>query len=224
MKLKHSNNSKIFAAILQQIRTLKIIKIIFVVLAIVIGFYPLVFLNKDTNTGLFALKSQEVLTSFTWNFAFYLHIFLGGAALSIGWVLFLRKFRIKRIEFHKTIGKIYILLVLISGITGLYIAIHATGGIIAKLGFSGMSIVWLVTTIVAFTSIRNKNIQKHQRWMIRSYAVTFVGVTFRLWLPALIFIFDLAFIEAYRIDSWISWILNLIFVEFLIRKKSMKIM
>ncbi len=203
---------------IRQIRYKKVIWVAFAILAVSIGLYPLTFLAVDTNTGLLGHKSEELLSSAIWNFAFYMHIFLGGVALIIGWPLFIKKFRVKNIGLHRTIGKIYVTLVLLSGITGFYIAVYATGGIIAKLGFSGMSIAWLITTIIAYISIRNRNIKKHQIWMIRSYAVTFVGVTFRLWMPILLFVLDMKFIEAYRVDSWISWILNLVFAELIIKK------
>ncbi|WP_438426143.1 DUF2306 domain-containing protein [Aquimarina macrocephali] len=218
MRLKGIITTQALINSIRQIRYKKVVWVVFAILAISIGLYPLTFLAVDTNTGLLGHKSEELLSSVIWNFAFYMHIFLGGVALIIGWSLFIKKFRVKNIGLHRIIGKIYVSLVLLSGITGFYIAVYATGGIIAKLGFSGMSIAWLITTIIAYTSIRNRNIKKHQRWMIRSYAVTFVGVTFRLWMPILLFVLDMKFIEAYRVDSWISWILNLVFAELIIKK------
>ena len=137
----------------------------------------------------------------------------------IGWSLFLKKLRAKKIHIHRLIGKIYIIAVLLSSFTGLYVAYHATGGIFAKLGFSGMSIAWFTTTYIAYKAIRNKNIQLHERWMIRSYAVTFTGVTFRLWMPFLIIAFQLDFLEAYPIASWASWMANLLVAQWLIRKR-----
>jgi hypothetical protein len=108
---------------------------------------------------------------------------------------------------------------LLSSISGLYVAYHATGGIFAKLGFAGMAIAWFVCTYIPYKAIRNKNIQKHERWMIRSYAVTFTGVTFRLWMPLLIIAFELNFLEAYPIAAWASWIANLVFAQWLIHKR-----
>ena len=114
------------------------------------------------------------------------------------------------------------LAVLFSAMAGYYIAFHATGGPIAKIGFAGMSTAWIVTTMMAYVAVRNGHIKKHQQWMIRSYAVTFTGVTFRLWLPFLIFICDMKFLEAYPIDAWVSWITNLVIAEFIIRKSFQK--
>lgn len=190
--------------------------ILIVILAIVIGLYPLTFINANPNEGLLSFKSNELLNNPLWNLAFYVHISLAGFALLIGWSLFLKKLRAKRLHLHRLIGKIYIISVLLSSLSGYYIAFHATGGIYSILGFSGMSTAWLLTTIIAYKAIRGRDIKKHERWMIRSYAVTFTGVTFRLWMPFLIVAFQMDFLEAYPINSWISWMANLLVAELIL--------
>ncbi|MFT5762361.1 MAG: putative membrane protein [Polaribacter sp.] len=193
--------------------------VLVVILAIAIGLYPLTFLEVNHNKGLLSHKTPELLANLFWNLAFYIHISLGGFALLIGWSLFLKKFRSKKLHLHRLIGKIYIIAVLLSSISGLYVAYHATGGIFAKLGFAGMAIAWFVCTYIPYKAIRNKNIQKHERWMIRSYAVTFTGVTFRLWMPFLIAVCQLEFLNAYPIASWVSWIANLFVAQLIIKNR-----
>ncbi|MGI8600011.1 MAG: DUF2306 domain-containing protein [Chitinophagaceae bacterium] len=119
---------------------------------------------------------------------------------------------------HRTLGKIYLISVLISGITGFYIALYATGGIIASFGFIGMSLVWLLTSTQAYRKIINLNINSHRKWMIRSYAITFSAVSLRLWLPALQFGIGLDFMTSYKIVAWISWVLNLFIAEWIINR------
>lgn len=187
-----------------------------VISAIAIGLYPLTFINANPNEGLLSFKSNELLTNSLWNLSFYTHISLAGLALLIGWLLFLKKLRAKHLHLHRLIGKIYIISILLSSLAGYYIAYHATGGIYAVYGFSGMSTAWLLTTIIAYKAIRVGDFKKHERWMIRSYAVTFTGVTFRLWLPFLIITFQMDFLEAYPISSWISWMANLLVAEFIL--------
>lgn len=178
--------------------------IVFVILAVFIGLYPISYLLFDMSNGLLGSKSKDLLSNTNWNFQFYTHIYSGGIALLIGWTQFVKRLRTNKIGLHWTIGKIYILSVLLSGIAGLYISFYATGGIVAKFGFGTMASLWLITTIMAFTSIKNNAIEKHQRWMIRSYALTFAAVTLRLWMPILPSIFHLDFIESYRIIAWLS--------------------
>lgn len=193
--------------------------ILVAILAVSIGLYPIIYLTTDMKSnGLLASKNQELLATSIYNIGFYTHIFLGGFALLIGWMQFSKKQRQRKIKLHRTIGKAYIISVLLGGIAGLYIAFYATGGIGTKLGFGILALLWLATTIMAYKAIRNKKIIEHQKWMIRSYALCFAAVTLRLWMPILPAVFNLDFSEAYPIISWLCWVPNLIFAEILITR------
>ena len=197
--------------------------IIFIVFAIAIGLYPIMYLAVDMKSnGLLGSKSQELLASTLYNIAFYTHIYLGGLALLTGWSQFSKKWRNKYLKTHRTLGKTYVISVFLSGLAGFYIALYANGGLTAKLGFGILAILWLLTTVKAFTAIKNKKIIEHQRWMIRSYALCFAAVTLRIWLPLLPMILQIDFDSAYIIISWLCWVPNLIFAEFLIRRLNLK--
>jgi len=198
----------------------KLLWIIVIIFAITIGLYPMAYLLFDMSHGLLALKSQEVLTDPIWNFKFYLHIYLGGIALLIGWTQFVTKLRNRKIQLHRKIGTVYVLSAVLSGGAGLYLAFYASGGIVSKLGFGGMASVWLITTVMAYISIKNKAIESHQKWMIRSYALTFAAVTLRLWMPILPAVFELNFLESYRIIAWLCWVPNLLVAELIINNIS----
>ncbi|WP_299667968.1 DUF2306 domain-containing protein [uncultured Polaribacter sp.] len=194
-------------------------KIPYYVLAIscvAIGLYPAIYFIIDRKFGLLASKSDLLLADTLWNTFFYTHIILGGIALLIGWIQFNKKFRTKNLKIHKSIGKIYVLCCLISGIAGFYIALHATGGISPKLGFLAMAIVWFFTTLFAFIAIKNGDVIKHQKLMIYSYAACFSAVTLRIWLPVLT-IYLGGFLSAYKIVAWLSWVPNIIVAYFIIK-------
>ena len=135
-----------------------------------------------------------------------------------GWSQFSNRLRSKYLTLHRWLGKVYVLSVLLSGLAGLYIAWFATGGLIAVTGFSGLAIAWLFCTLHAYRSIRQFEIQKHQQWMIRSYALTFAAVTLRLWIPLFQIFTPLDFISFYKIIAWLCWIPNLIIAEWMVRK------
>ena len=189
------------------------------ILATLIGLYPITYFLIDRKFGLLASKSAELLSDNLWNIAFYGHIILGGLALLIGWLQFNQKLRIKHMKLHRTIGKVYITSVLISGICGLYIAFFATGGMISILGFAGLGIIWLTSTILAYKAIKKGEIKSHEKFMIYSYAACFGAVTLRIWLPTLTIIMG-GFVEAYRIVAWLAWVPNIIVAYFIIKKKS----
>lgn len=171
----------------------------------------------DEPFGLMTTKSEELLSSQIYNILFYGHIIPGGVALLIGWSQFSANLRKKRMVIHRTIGKIYIISVVISGICGLYIAQSATGGISNTIGFSLMGIFWLATTILGFKAIKAGKIQLHQNFMIYSYSLCFSAVTLRIWLPILISLTG-EFTSAYQIVGWLSWVPNVMMAFFIVNR------
>jgi uncharacterized membrane protein len=190
---------------------------LFIFFAVIIGLYPVAYGLFDMSQGFLSAKPPELLQDQIWNAAFYLHIFPGGIALFIGWSQFVKRFRDNYLRLHRTIGTIYMLCILISGLSGLYIAMFATGGIISVVGFSGLAVSWLFTTLMAYISIRRLNITAHEQWMIRSYALCFAAVTLRVWLPLFQFGFGIDFFTAYPIIAWLCWVPNLIVAEMMCR-------
>lgn len=189
--------------------------ITFAFFAISIGLYPIIYLLINANFGLLDTKPVELLQSSLWSWVFYQHIFIGGIALLSGWSQFSTRFRTRNLSAHRILGKIYVGACILSGSAGLYLAFYATGGWVASLGFGGLAISWLFTTSNAFLCISKKQIEKHQQWMIRSYALTFAAVTLRIYLP-LSQIAQLDFIDAYRGIAWLCWVPNLLVAEWII--------
>ena len=190
---------------------------IFIFFSISIGLYPVAYLLVDMSYGLLASKSAELLQNKVWYTAFYQHIFLGALAMLVGWSQFSKRFRNKNLSFHRTLGKVYLIAVALSGSAGLFIAFYATGGLISVFGFSGLAVAWLFTSLQAYLAIRKKDVDQHQYWMIRSYALCWAAVTLRIWLPLFQFAFDIEFITAYRIIAWLCWVPNLIVAEMIVR-------
>ena len=173
----------------------------------------------DMSKGLLSTKPEEVVNNSLYQFIFHQHIYMGGLALLVGWSQFSSKIRNRFLGLHRALGKTYLIAVLLSGTAGLYIAFFATGGIIPISGFSILAVIWLYSSTAAYLAIRNRDIDRHQEWMIRSYALCFGAVTFRIMGPLLQFGFDMEFIPAYKIISWAAWILNLSVAEVIIRNK-----
>jgi len=194
---------------------------IFSTLCVLVGLYPVIYFLIDRHFGLLSSKTQDLLSNQIWNVGFYGHIILGGVALLIGWTQFSAKLRRERIKLHRTIGKLYIFSVLISGVCGVYIAQFATGGISNVIGFSLSGIIWLTTTFLAYQTIRKGNIEQHQNYMLYSYAVCFSAVTLRFWLPLLTAILG-KFEPAYLIVGWLSWVPNLIVAYYIINRRKIK--
>lgn len=192
---------------------------VFAFFAVTIGLYPLSYVLFDMSAALLSQKPSGLLKDAMWRAAFYIHIFLGGVVLLVGWSQFSDRLRLQKVYLHRSLGKIYVIGVLLSGVAAFYISFFATGGIIAKSGFNVLAILWVFITVMAYVRIQKKEIASHQRWMIRSYALTFAAVTLRIWLPTFQLFLDMTFLDAYKIIAWLCWVPNLMVAEFIIRKK-----
>ena len=84
--------------------TRKILWVLIVVFAIIIGLYPGIYFLVERTFGLLGSKTTELLTNPFWNTAFYTHITLGGLALLIGWTQFNTNFRNRNLVLHRRIG------------------------------------------------------------------------------------------------------------------------
>jgi len=193
----------------------------FVLFAIAIGLYPLMYYVVDMRTqGLLSSKPKELLNSALWFPLFYVHITAGGLALLTGWSQFSNKLRGRYLNTHRFVGKVYVLSVLLSSCAGLYIAFFASGGIVCVVGFGSLALLWLFTDIKAYISVRKLQIDEHERWMTRNYALTFAAVTLRIWLPLATGLMHFDFITSYRVISWLCWVPNLVVAELVITRKN----
>lgn len=187
----------------------KTIWVIIVILAILVGYIPIQYLISGVSTGYLELKSQEVLHSTTWWVFLYTHITSGGIAILIGWIQFSKNLQKKRLNWHRTIGKIYVIVALICALSGLYIGFYATGGWLPALGFITVSCIYFYTTLQGYLTIRNKQITQHQNFMTYSYAACLSAVSLRVFVP-LSYLFTDNYILSYTIIAWFAWIPNLL--------------
>lgn len=194
---------------------------LFALFALLVGVYPVIYFIIDRRFGLLGTKSSALLADVYWNTAFYIHIIFGGIALLVGWIQFNSSFRNKYLSLHKTIGKIYIFCVLMSSVSGLYIAFNATGGWITTLAFVTLDVIWFYSTLTSFIAIRKQQITLHQNLMIYSYAATFGAVTLRIWLPLLTLLLG-SFFKAYPVAAWLAFVPNIIVAYLVVRKRTAK--
>ena len=128
-------------------------------------------------------------------------------------------------------GRIYLVSILIGGLSAFIIAPGMISGLVGEVGLMSLAVLWLWTGWNAYSSIRKGDIKSHREWMIRSFALTFAAATLRLWLGTLIatqlpFLqtkyagdFDALFVEVYRVVMWLCWVPNIIFAEWFIQRR-----
>lgn len=150
-----------------------------------------------------------------------IHFFAGGLALFLVPFQLSQFIRRKSIKVHRFIGSVYATSIVFAGTAGLIMAYNATGGMVAKLGFGLMALVWLFTTFKAIKYAILKDIKRHKKWIYRSIAVTSAAITLRIILGVGLGVLQLPFLTVYVPTSWLCWIVNLIICElFLIKKQS----
>lgn len=189
-----------------------------VLLAILVALIPLSYIKPDINAGYLELKDRALLQSLGWQIAFNAHIFSGSIAIAIGWVQFNQKLFEKRRNWHRNIGKVYVLAGLICALSGMYVGYYATGGPVAAAGFITVAIIYFYTTLNGYLSIREKRVAVHQTMMFYSYAACLAAVSLRIYVPLLtVWLGD--YLTAYRITAWLSWMTNLAVARILIHRK-----
>lgn len=149
--------------------------------------------------------------------AFLLHISLAPVALAIGGVQFFPELRRARKGLHRWLGRIYALAILVSGSAGLVVALGAAGGVSAQAGFALLAILWLMVTANAVRHAIARCIGQHRRWMIYSFALTFAGVTLRLYLLGFMAA-GMSYTEASPYLAWLCWLPNLAFAYWWLNK------
>lgn len=146
------------------------------------------------------------------------HIISSMLAVLIGPFQFLPGMRKGRwLKVHRWMGRTYMLSIFFGGLSGLYMAQFAHGGIVSVLGFGTLASLWLYSAYRAYRHIRNKDLEAHRQWMIRNYALTFAGVMLRVWVPLSMGV-SADFTTAYMVIAWACWVPNLLVAQWIIQR------
>ena len=182
-------------------------------LKITLGYFPV-----RPDVSFLMIKQTEVTSRQEYLPIFYVHVYSSIFVLIAG---FIAVFFDKKLKYlHRFSGRIYVFITLLfSSLSGIYIGVFANGGLIAKVSFVLLGILWFYTTYRSYKEIRKKNIQQHKFWMWRSYALTLSAITLRMWKVILVYLFHPNPMDVYQIIAWLGWVPNLLFVEYLIKKQ-----
>lgn len=165
------------------------------------------------------IKQTEITDRSEYLPIFYTHVYTSIFVLLFGFLAILRKnFGVQ--NFHRNVGKAYILLLLIfSAPAGIYMGLFANGGFFSKLSFIILGFLWWLTTFKAYQFVKQRNFTLHKQWMWRSFALTLSAITLRMWKVIIVYLFHPNPMDVYQIIAWLGWIPNILLIEFLITKK-----
>jgi uncharacterized membrane protein len=170
--------------------------------------------------GNYGLAPPILANRFTHLGALTVHAGFAATALILGPFQFMPRLRRTRPRLHRRIGTAYVACCLVAGLAGLLLAFGATTGPISTTGFGLLAVIWFGVTAQAWRLAVARRFAEHERWMIRSFALTLAAVTLRLYLP-LSAVLPMDGDDAYRAISFLCWVPNLIAAElFLARFRS----
>lgn len=162
-----------------------------------------------------ALKTKEVELTY-YRIAFFTHVYTSIFVLILGFFQFSKLLRVSFPLFHRFLGKIYILLVLLlAAPSGLIMGIHGNGGLYSQISFCIQAILWFIFTWYAYRSIRKGLVNVHRNFMILSFALTLSAISLRLFKWIIVTTISLGPMETYKIVVWMGWLVN-IFIAFVI--------
>ena len=151
-----------------------------------------------------------------WNVAFYVHLPTGVICLLSPIALFTRRFFKRALGLHQVVGRIYVWVTLtLVCPTGMYLACYAKGGFITQVGFMLQGILLAVFTYRGYQAIAGGDKAGHFHYMIRSYAIASVVLSFRI-LHILFFLLNVPYQDNYAISQWLGLFGNFLVAELII--------
>ncbi|MBS1512910.1 MAG: DUF2306 domain-containing protein [Bacteroidetes bacterium] len=173
----------------------------------------------STTVGFLAFK-QDYINITVWKMAFYTHVFSSILVLCAGFTQFSNYVLKHHRNLHRIMGKVYAYDILfINFPAGMIMAVYANGLLPTKIAFVILDSLWFLFTLKAVSAIRKGNVKAHKQFMIRSFALSCSAVTLRWWKIVLSHSFHFDPLTLYMIDAWMGFVPNLLFAEWLIRRK-----
>lgn len=176
------------------------------------------YIPMDTNTAFLRTKQEEVQLGY-YRLAFFVHVYTSFILLICGFTQFSERIRKNYRTVHRYSGRLYVaVVILFSAPSGFVMGIHANGGVSSQLGFCILSVLWFAFTLKAYTSARAGDFASHRKYMWRSFALTLSAISLRLWKWVIVWLFEPAPMDAYRVVAWLGWVFNLILIEIYLRQ------
>lgn len=168
----------------------------------------------------FLMIKQTEVEGYRWYLpVFYTHVYTSVFVLIAGFTQFNNKILKNYKTVHRYVGYLYVVTVLLfSAPSGFVMGFVANGGPVAKSFFIVLATLWWWYTYKALITARSRDFKAHRAFMIRSFALTCSAIMLRLWKLILVKLFALAPMDVYVIVSGLSWVPNLLFAEWYIRK------
>lgn len=141
-------------------------------------------------------------------------VYLLGAVFQLS-----RRFRVRHLAGHRRTGRVLLVAGLVSGVLAVVVGVWFPFGGPAESAAGVVFGLYFVTALaLAFRAVRNRDVGRHRRWMIRAFAVA-VGVgTIRIWIglfqaTGLLSIGDGTGTTWFGLAFWLAFVLHALAAE-----------
>jgi Predicted membrane protein (DUF2306) len=166
----------------------------------------------DFNSEFLHGRNAYFAGSYQW--AFYSHIVSGPITLLLGMLLISERFRLSFPAWHRTLGRIQgVGVLVVVAPSGLWMAFRADGGPIAIAGFATVALVTGTCVALGWRSAVKQRFAEHRRWMWRCYLLLCSAIVLRL-IAGLATVTGVQGGWVYPFSAWASWLLPLAVFEF----------
>lgn len=171
------------------------------------------YLNFDPHYGFLRLKQEAIATGFYLP-AYYAHVVLSSLILIVGFVQVVPSIRNRWRRLHRAFGIFYVFGILLFGAPGgLVMSLFIQRGPWVLASFLAQVTLWVYFTWMAYVKAKQRNFEAHAWWMWRSFSLTLAAITLRAYIFIASFYVDLSHPLGYSILAWMSWVPNLLMVE-----------
>ena len=178
------------------------ISLIILLIGLLIAYEAIDYVKPDFTRGY--LLDKKYVFQGVFPIGLYVHIVVAPISLIIGTALiFFRLEKYKKL--HRFLGYNYAILSLFVTTSGIILAFYAFGGVISKINFLLLSVLFGWFVFKAYTSIKEKDIPNHRRFITRSYILILSAVNLRLFSFLFINILELDGKLMYTIIGLLSW-------------------
>lgn len=158
-----------------------------------------------------------------WPHRFRLITHIGGGILALlcGTFQLWTGLRLRAMNVHRWIGRIY-LVGAATGILGAFLMAVYSQPRSFGVGLMALAGAWAVTTGFAWAAILRGRVEMHKEWMMRSYIVAFAFVTFRFitdLMPGVTARLGSNQGDAFTSVAWLCWVLPLAVYEVILQSR-----
>jgi uncharacterized membrane protein len=158
------------------------------------------------------------------------HIFLGSLVLLAACLQVWPWLRRSHPAVHRWSGRVYVVAALAASLCVMIIAPMGLHGPNQQVANTMLALLWFGTTLAGFRAARQHRFADHRQWMLRSVGLSFSIVANRIWVMIAFAVFvpeiytgadvdTVALDQAIGVSSWISWVANLLIVEWWLHRR-----